>query len=77
MGADGQVVAACWERSRDNYGHLEYPAEHFFDAALSGAACGSNWYEGNSGSLGQFHGLPWFDTPSAPALLGFDESIDQ
>jgi len=54
----------------------------FFEHAWLGSWCNRNWYIGNKGSLGQFGGgpaQPWVwprFTHAAPALLGFDESID-
>ena len=48
----------------------------YFDDVRRGAACNTNWYEGNSGDLGRQDKLPQFPS-SAPALLGFDETIDQ
>ena len=56
----------------------------FFDTAWDGAFCGTrNWYTGNEGQLGDAHSLGPADpsvshrfTTGAPALLGFDESID-
>jgi hypothetical protein len=34
-------------------------------------------YEGNPGELGKAGQLPSFNGADAPALLGFDESIDR
>ena len=54
----------------------------FFDNALKGTICERNWYEGNNGALGAHESRPTNThlhthyTEPAPALLGFDESID-
>ena len=47
-----------------------------------GTHCDSNWYKGNKGELGepnpdQSNHIPSGFSKDAPALLGFDESIDQ
>lgn len=76
-GADGWRVrspdmSACWFND----------GEKFFRDAEAGTTCGRNWYEGNQGDLGSVHGGPtrnWVEphfTKPAPAVLGFDESID-
>jgi len=70
--ADGR--ADCWNVKRDNrWEHLE--TEQFFADTWSGRHCGTNWYEGNDGELGLPGRPPHFDH-DAPALFGFDESID-
>ena len=66
----------CWTVPRDNQGARQAPATYFNDIA-SGAHCATNWYEGNNGNLGQQDQIPQFTADDAPALLGFDESIDQ
>ena len=54
----------------------------FFDDAWWGRDCQRNWYSGNGGDLGKVFGGPsqaWVwphFSDNAPALLGFDESID-
>jgi len=54
----------------------------FFDRVWDGAFCDRNWYHGNKGGIGDTGGGPdknWVwprFTQPAPALLGFDESID-
>ena len=65
-------MSACWFNK----------GEEFFQNAQAGVNCGRNWFEGSGGSLGEEHGGPsrnWvkphFGKP-APAVLGFDESID-
>ncbi len=58
----------CWYRMRDE-SRASQPPGIFFAGLMSGADCGSNWYDG----LGP---QPEFPEP-APALLGFDTSIDQ
>ena len=42
---------------------------------ISGVHCDTNWYEGNPGLLGLEQQRPRFSA-DAPALLGFDETID-
>ena len=66
---------ACWG---DHDQGMQY-----FDDAWWGRSCRQNWYSGNEGALGQQGGGPtkeyvWphFTSEVAPALLGFDESID-
>ena len=72
-------VSACW--GDDGEG------EAFFNAAWEGASCGlRNWYTGNEGELGKPYphlgpastgkNVDVKFTADAPALLGFDESID-
>lgn len=62
----------CWNVRRDSTrAHLD--ASRYFADALSGAHCPSNWYNGNPGTLGMQ--VPTF-SGDAPALLGFDETID-
>jgi len=64
----------CFARKRDDNTRAQDPAIYFRDVK-SGKHCQSNWYEGNFGELGFQDALPRFTAP-APALLGFDESID-
>jgi hypothetical protein len=66
---------ACWDDSGGGW--------NYFDSAWWGKDCRSrNWYTGNNGALGAVDGGPTKEyvhphfTESAPALLGFDESID-
>ena len=68
------ATPACWGRD----------SMAWFNNAKRGAFCGRNWYEGNPGSLGASNGgpdkewvYPHFTKSRAPALLGFDESIDE
>lgn len=62
----------CWGRNGAGW----------FRNAFRGEWCGRNWYIGNAGGLGGFNGGPDKDWVSprfwrpAPAVLGFDESID-
>ena len=65
-------AAACW----DDF-------EAFWDSVKQGGSCSRNWYTGNPGSLGAIYGgptksfvEPHFTAMTAPALLGFDENID-
>jgi len=71
---------ACWEVKRDAPGQRQAPSTYFDDARI-GAHCSSNWYEGN---VNRFLGRPEARVPKylnhtrpAPALLGFDETIDE
>ena len=74
--ADGRPVRpSCWDVSRDQRGAHRSSAEAYFQGVLQGSSCGTNWYEGNPGELGQRYKPPFFES-NAPALLGFDESID-
>ena len=75
---------ACWSVRRDAQ-EVQRP-EQYFDDVLSGRWCASNWYEGTSepGSPHEEEGVaigvtgPAFaDSDSYPALLGFDEAIDE
>ena len=68
----GPDMSACWFDQ----------GERFFRDAEAGINCKRNWYEGNNGQLGWGNGGPtkgWVwphFTKPAPAVLGFDESID-
>ena len=66
----------CWSVGRDAK-HSQRP-EQYFDDVLSGRFCSSNWYEGTPGTphVG-ITGPEFADFDSYPALLGFDENIDQ
>ena len=66
---------SCFTRVRDDH-RLEQPANRYFAQTYSGQHCETNWFEGNSGQLGEPHHIPTFHQ-HAPALLGFDEAIDQ
>jgi hypothetical protein len=68
----GPEMSACWFDE----------GEEFFRNAQMGVHCGRNWFQGSGGQLGEEHGgpsrkwvTPHFSKP-APAVLGFDESID-
>ena len=62
---------ACWDRDRFD-GWKAQGAETYFSDLLRGTHCGStNWYEGSS----QNHGF--FQAGDAPALLGYDNDIEQ
>ena len=77
FGAKGWEVrfrgqAACWE---------DFDA--FWISVKKGDVCSRNWYTGNPGNLGAVYGgptkpfsEPHFTAKTAPALLGFDENID-
>ena len=67
---------ACWEMKRDQPVYQQ--PEVYFSDVLSGRHCNSNWYEGNPGQLGNMnYDVTGMLTQAAPALLGFDESIDE
>lgn len=68
-------ASVCWERKRDER-WKPIPAATFFEEASAGTHCDSNWYEGNSGDLGK-HDYRTTFAKEAPALLGFDETIDK
>lgn len=66
---------ACWGDRQQGW--------KYFDDTWWGRPCERNWYTGNGGQLGEPNGGPahkwvWphFTKRQAPALLGFDESID-
>jgi len=67
--------ATCFERTRDRGGAEYQDSYTFFDLTQQGLVCDTNWYEGNFGDLGVEGRMPTFPAP-APALLGFDETID-
>ena len=67
--------SACWDVVRDGGGRHTQTPGHFFSETLKGAACKSNWFEGNVGRLGNVGQPPKF-AEDAAALVGFDESID-
>lgn len=79
-GATGWVVHEHNESSSSCFGNNSEP---FFDDAWFGTRCGRNWYTGSPGGLGKpRRGGPvnpkneiHFQHPTAPALLGFDESV--
>ena len=84
MGQDSTYSPPCWgvERVAQKRGSTysppqKQPAARYFREALTGAHCSTNWYEGNFGDLGQADRIPKFTSGRAPALLGFDESIDE
>jgi len=75
-------MASCWDRKRDAHDQWQSAQDYFLNARWGGS-CNTNWYEGNAGGhdeniLGAQNFLPtgWFPH-DAPALLGFDESIDE
>ena len=67
----------CWNVSRDaSSGRTPQTAASFFDSLVTGAHCGSNWFEGvGDEALACPECIPKF-TALAPALFGFDEDID-
>jgi len=66
---------ACFDSMRDNK-HRPMKASTFFDETAQGAHCDTNWYEGNTGILGAQNTRAKYSA-DAPAVLGFDETIDQ
>lgn len=65
----------CFARRRDDNNVYQDP-HVFFAEVRGGTDCDSNWYEGSPGELGSPDHRPRFTRESAPALLGFDETID-
>jgi len=68
--------ARCFERSRDDFGSNAQHNHTFFENVLRGQICDMNWYEGSPGYIGWEGQDQDFPLPTAPALLGFDETID-
>ena len=70
---------ACWSVQRD--GQQAQSPSQYFDDVLSGQWCSSNWYAGtaDSGALGQRGDSEdvFADFELYPALLGYDEAIDE
>ena len=64
----------CWETDRLDAAKRQEP-QAYFDSVLAGDGCDMNWFEGNWGQLGRKEYRAAF-TQDAPALLGFDDSID-
>ena len=64
----------CWDVKRDMH-TVPQDAREYFKDTYRGTYCGTNWYEGNKGLLGQMDKWPEY-SDDAPALLGFDETID-
>eukprot|EP00966_Prymnesium_polylepis_P287209 6634083-Prymnesium_polylepis.1 len=58
--------SACWG--------VELESDAYFTSVVQGLDCDVNWFEGADGPLGDPNERPSF-TQTAPALLGFDESI--
>ena len=67
----------CFERSRDEEGNRPIDPRVFAEETRNGTHCDVNWYEGNEGLLGAAGRTPYFSNTIAPALFGFDESIDK
>ena len=67
----------CWDVKRDN-SKVRQDSWVYFDEVRRGLHCNTNWYEGNpNGEMGDKKVTrPPYLTADAPALLGFDESID-
>ena len=86
------LASALLTRSRRPYAHTRTNARTPTRAPRAppaparsrrnGGSCNTNWYEGNAGGaaenqLGRAHVTPRFEGhKQAPALLGFDETID-
>ena len=64
----------CFERKRDDNSQGQ-PTAQYFAEVKAGANCGDNWFEGSPGALGK-RGKPPNFSGMAPALLGFDETIE-
>jgi len=64
----------CFERAREDISRGQASSAFFADVK-EGKWCDSNWYEGVPGDLGDMNRRPRF-SGQAPALLGFDETID-
>ena len=63
----------CWSRVRDRR-RSRQSSRDYFDRALNGSFCETNWFEGHAGPLGEEGNSLHFRRP-APALLGTDASI--
>jgi hypothetical protein len=66
----------CFARARDQFGRVAQEPQRFVADVAEGTNCDFNWYEGNDGELGGKDHRAKFSNKLAPALLGFDESID-
>lgn len=82
-GGGGGNRPACWNVNRIvNHGKQQWQAtDRYFQETMAGTWCDANWYEnGRNDDIGNpdIH-IPYaFDRGKvAPALLGFDETIDQ
>jgi hypothetical protein len=51
-------------------------ASTFFQEALDGRHCQTNWFEGNPGALGSPNEINHFSAHEAPALIGFQDTSD-
>ena len=60
---------SCWSVQRSSPRRAQQQPAKYFDEALRGVHCRSDWYEGHQVNL-----MPNFSA-AAPALLGFDEDI--
>ena len=66
---------ACWDSRRDD-ASKQQPSNVYFDETFWGTHCSMNWFEGNAGELGKPGRPPGF-SDDAPAMIGFDESINR
>ena len=64
----------CFERKRHDTSQGQ-PTAQYFAQVKAGANCDDNWFEGSPGVLGKKGKPPTF-SGMAPALLGFDETIE-
>lgn len=64
----------CWEVHREQRRRDAVLPGFFFEHALNGSFCQTNWYEGHAGALGEVDRPPQY-LQAAPALLGFDAGI--
>ena len=63
---------ACWERNRHDSGKPEV-ADNFFADVLVGMHCDSNWYGDSDDGDSE---KTTAQTKSKPAVVGFDDSIE-
>lgn len=68
------IEDSCFARVRDHHNQHQ-DAYMYFEETSQGKHCHTNWYEGNVGELGWANRIHNFAL-KAPALLGFDETID-
>ena len=72
---------ACWDTFNRGF---DVGFDGFWNSLKQGNECSRNWYTGNWGALGYREGggptlasvTPHFTAAHAPALLGFDENIE-
>jgi len=72
----------CWEVKRERKEEYEYrrdsqESSSFFQETLENKHCKTNWFEGNDGNLGSSHHVDHFGGAVAPALIGFEDNVDE